>query len=217
MKDTKTITRTFFWLSIAAGALTIVGVLFDIGLRYTAASDVLLSYYPRYTLAMRGFHILEEMKYPFLNGPTKQQMTVGVLPIEDRSWPIMVGFLRSDTAFLKSPRNDPPHPKNQPSLPAVNWERIKTIVSVKSDVPLAGDQPLMPPYSLDVLWPGNAGRVMYEFRSWDEFRLDLRETMLQRLETTDLWITLTAVVCTILAESLRRIVERKRSTPTASE
>jgi hypothetical protein len=215
------ISRALFALSVTAWVLTALGLLLDVGLRYDNVSDALLSYYPKYALAMRGFHILEDMKYPAPNGPN-QTIKVGVLSIEDPSWPIMLSFLQTETAFLKSERNDTApllapasNPASVPAastptaqqLPPVNFARIKTILSVKVDAFRVGNQSVVPPYSLTVLWPvlpTAVPRKMYEFLSFEEFRLDLHQVMVQRLETMSLWLALIAFLVGSAAEGLRR-------------
>lgn len=162
---------------------------------------------------MRGFQILQEMRYPVTTGKPPQTLNVGVLPIENPAWPVMVAFLRSEIAIRKSDRDEPMPTQGATGnaatvpLPPVNFQRIKTIISVRSAVLTAGDQPLLPPFSLDALWPVNAptARRMYEFRSFEEFRLDLREMVVQDLETLSLELTLIAFVCGFLATVVRRV------------
>lgn len=86
----------------------------------------------------------------------------------------------------------------QPAAPIVpqafpiNFERIKTIISVRNDVATAGTKPLSPPFALVVLWPGMVAHRVYEFLSFEEFRLDLRRVILGEIEELALWISVLA-------------------------
>lgn len=65
----------------------------------------------------------------------------------------------------------------------IRWDRLKTITSVRLDVLSAGSKPLVPPYRVLVFSPIPAPPFMlshhvYEFVSFDEFRLDVRRFLL---------------------------------------
>jgi hypothetical protein len=161
------------------------------------------------------------MKYPVKSGETKT-MDVGVLSIEDPSWHVMLEFIQSETAIRKSDRNEPPTPTPSaasattphPST-TINFGRVKTIVATRVDVMQAGSRPLVPPFSLVLLTPDAAGRKMYEFLSWEEFRLDLRQFFLDELNVITLWLSLIAFVIGLLATGARWLLSRNTSIVTA--
>ena len=98
-------------------------------------------------------------------------------------------------------------------LPPIDFDRIKTITSIETPVVSAGSKALSPPYHLIVLWPGNVARRVYEFLSFEEFRLDLRHMMLDEIEEMGLWLGGVAAIATILLNAFRALVasaERKQ-------
>jgi hypothetical protein len=92
-----------------------------------------------------------------------------------------------------------------PAAFPINFQRIKTILSVKSPVISAGTKPLTPPYTLLVLWPGNSPRRVYEFLSLEEFRLDLRRMMLNEIEEYTLWATAITSIMALVSHILRSL------------
>jgi hypothetical protein len=158
-----------------------------------------------------------------------------VLSIDDRAWGVLLDFIRSETAIRKSERNEPsnphslPTPAPAPSPPStegnstspsvsvpparpedapaeINFERIRAILCLKFSVASAGPKPLSPPYALVVIWPAPpAAHRVYEFLSFEEFRLDLRHMILQEMEGWSLWLAVVAFAFGLLVEGLRRI------------
>jgi hypothetical protein len=200
---------------------------------------------------MEGFRTLQDMKYSVPSARDQsgkvQTANVGVLSIDDPSWGVLLDFIKSDTAIVKSERNEPANlqtpiqapppvapptesplastgqvpppieaPKQaQPTPPVqlttsllqpINFQRIKTIISVRIDVLSAGSKPRVPPYNLVVLWPPPVGRRVYEFVSFEEFRLDLRHMMLEEMEELSLWISVIAFACGLPINALRMVV-----------
>jgi hypothetical protein len=91
--------------------------------------------------------------------------------------------------------------------PPINFERIKTIVALKNEgIISAGPKALTPPYNLLVLWPGTLGRRVYEFLSFEEFRLDLRHVVLDEIGEWGLWLSAFAFVCGLVLNALRALV-----------
>jgi hypothetical protein len=158
---------------------------------------------------------------------------VGVVSIDDPEWSVMLEFVRSETAIRKSERNEPatlqapPSPPTQPSSPPlppassnqpqppsplqspspIDFERVKTIIAFPmTPVLSAGTKPLSPPYSLIVLWPGLTAHRVYEFLSFEEFRLDLRHMILDEMEEWSLWISAIAFGCGLPINVLRSLL-----------
>jgi hypothetical protein len=104
------------------------------------------------------------------------------------------------------------------ALPAINFGRIKTITAFRNDVMSAGSKPLVPPYNLVVLWPLSIPRRVYEFLSFEEFRLDLRRMIIDEVQESVLWISVIAFACTLLINVLRAVAasaEQRRLTGTS--
>jgi hypothetical protein len=222
------------FLSIVAAFLTGLGLIVAAAMTNDNLATKLLPFYPRYSLAMQGFAILQDIKYPALSGKDsngKPQFTnIAVLSVDDPAWAVMLDFIRSETAIRKSERNQPappttqiqsPAPANPPvetppqppaqssmtpqMLPPIDFQRIKTIASFRADVMTAGSKPLVPPYNLVVLWPPPITRTVYEFLSFEEFRLDLRRMMLDEIQGLALWASVIAFACTLLINALRAV------------
>jgi hypothetical protein len=143
-------------LSLLAAFLTGGGLIMAAALKNENLADKVLSWNPRYALAMEGWHILQDFKYPLQKTPDTTQ-NVGVLKITDPSWRVILDFTRSETAIRKSERNQPSFPATPPETPATgltppltlgiippsSFDRAKTIVAIRLDVARAGDQPLV--------------------------------------------------------------------------
>lgn len=205
------------WL---AGFLTLFGLVLGAGIKNDRIADVALSLYPRYELAVRGFEILQDAKYPLPMSEGGASRNVGVLEITHPSWSVLLDFLKSEVAVRKSERNEPlpvaslaekdgkaAAPKDSPP-PPINFDRVKTIIALRMDVISAGSKPLAPPFSLNVLWPVPVGRRVYEFLSFEEFRLDLRATMLAEVESVALWIAVIAFLAELPAILLKKILQK---------
>jgi hypothetical protein len=234
-------------LSVFAALLTGLGLITAAAVRNDNLAAKILPFYPRYLLAMDGFHTLQDMKYPAQNGKdangNPQFINVAVLSIDDPPWSVMLDFIQSETAVRKSERNEPApqqsplqssapaaapvetpsQPSSQPqappqALPTINFGRIKTITAFRNDVMSAGPKPLVPPYNLVVLWPPTIPRRVYEFLSFEEFRLDLRRMILDEIQESVLWMSVVAFACTVLINTLRAVAasaEQRQLTPTS--
>jgi hypothetical protein len=215
-------------LSLLAASLTGGGLILAASLKTDVLANKVLSLNPQYALAIQGHELLKKMEYPVQTGEN-QTANLGVLTIDDPSWPIFLDFIKSDIAIRKSERNEPPgmeaprlqqtppsgngaEPANpsRPAtpLPEINFDRIKTIVSIRVPTATAGTKPLAPPYRLMVLWPDEpmpaVPRRVYEFLSFEEFRLDLRRMLLDRMEEWSLWIAVVAFAIGLPIDALRR-------------
>lgn len=107
-----------------------------------------------------------------------------------------------------------PTPQVAVPLPPVDFGKIKTVTSFfNPNVPSAGPKALVPPYNLIVFWPGIIPRRIYEFLSFEEFRLDLRNMMIDEIVSDGVWLSLVAFACGIVLNALRALVsdeEKKR-------
>lgn len=226
-------------VSLLAAFLTGVGLLTAASLKNDRLANTLLNHYPRHSLAMDGFRVLQGFSQTVREGD--KDVPVGVLSITDPPWPALLTFVQSETAIRKSERNEPgavappppapsasspavppapvpaPNPTVQPvppRLPEINYDRIKTIVSVRVDTISAGTKPLVPPYRLLVIWPPPIPRRVYEFISFEEFRLDLRRVMIEEIEAWALWTSALAFACGLPTVVLRWLVgaaERRKA------
>lgn len=205
-----------FILSLVAPALTGVALLTAAGLKTDGLAGWLLTQNPRFRTAMSGLHKLEDFKYPLnygLGGPRD----VGVLKITDPSWDVMLDFVQSEIAIRKSIRNLPISPKKaggQPAnsstsvagrelIPKKDFYLAKTLVALRFPVASAGDQPLAPPFRLYLSVASHSPRGMvprevYEFISFEEFRLDLRRMILNQMEEWSLWLAFIGFAATLL-------------------
>jgi hypothetical protein len=209
-------------LWVLSAFLAGAGLIIAAAIKTDAFADRLLSWNPRYSQAVEGLQILETPKFPL---PMDANVTqnVGVLTITDRSWGVILDFMKSETAIRKSERNLPTYPAptlgsgapdTKPATPPapppeIDFDRIKTVSAIRLDVARAGTQPLAPPYRLAILLPPGRFqdvRFPYEFLSFQEFRLDLRHMILDEMEEWTLWLAVIAFGCSLLLEAFRRLV-----------
>jgi len=95
-------------------------------------------------------------------------------------------------------------------LPPIDFGRIKTIVAVEVETPKVGPKPLAPPYRLIVRWPHTAPvvRHVYEFLSFQEFALDLRQMFVLKLRYFGMLATGISVAATVVLAGLRWALRR---------
>lgn len=156
----------------------------------------------------------------------------GVLKITDPAWQVVLDFVRPDVAIRKSERNLPPQPRTPSQEPVAgahppayaetisrgDFDRAKTLVAIRLDVASAGDQPLAPPYRLVLItprpWPpGFKIWRVYQFLSFEEFRLDLRRMITSEMEEWSLWTAAVAFVLGLppgLVRQLKAKADQKR-------
>jgi len=208
-------------LTILTYFLTLCGLLLAAGLKSDSISSKILPLFSRYNLAMEGIKILEDEPHPIT--PRKKEndpvIMATVLSIDHPSWPVMLDFMRSEIAFRKSERNEPIEEKlgaeEQPSdnsniphktiLPEINYNRIKTIFVIRvKNVMKVGTKPLTEPYRVIVLWPPNKGRRVYDFLSFEEFRLDMKKMLVGELEFYSYLLAIVAVIGNIALHIIKR-------------
>ena len=204
--------------SIAVGA----GLLITLCLKSDNLKSSILPFHPDYTLGQSGIDILENMQFS-QEIDTGKVIHVGVLDIDSDSWPIMIDFLQSEIAFLKSERNNPnsidsnlssasqesSEPDKQKPLVPINWDRIKTVYSTRVGVMKAGEKPITPPYRLFVSWPKRTNRGVYDFYSFKEFRSDMDKMLANKVEYFAILISIIGFFTGLFSAFLKRYIHGK--------
>jgi len=197
-------------LKMVTPILLAFGLVITFCLKIDRLKNIILPFYPRYELAEVGIKTLEDIRYPLTQPTKKPEVTkVGVLDITHQSWGVILDFLQSEIAFRKSNRNEPAQKQpttndnssetsNETSSVApqqVNWDRLKTIISKHRNVVKAGEKPLLPPYQLFAVIPNSSGPTptQYEFLDFKEFRLDMKEMLVNELESYAILLSLIAL------------------------
>lgn len=225
--DFKRVTNfTITGLTILAWCLTGVGILLAAGLKKESVSSKILPHYDRYNLAMEAINIFDGEPQPVKRGnePITQKTSgkivmATVLSIDYPSWPVMLDFIKSDIAFRKSDRNQPteeslstegessdsPDTPRSGVLPEINFDRIKTIFVIRvHNVLKVGSKPLTEPYRTVVFWPPSKSRRVYDFYSFEEFRLDMKIMLVDELEYYSIIFTFIALVVTAILHVAKR-------------
>jgi len=117
-------------------------------------TDYVLPWYPRYHLSQHALVELQDINYPLRLG-TKQHLA-SVLGIDDPAWPVILKFVQSQTAILKSERTEPgfgvfaPEPapgsteRPEPiNISDIDFHRVKAFFVVKFGVVSAGTKPAL--------------------------------------------------------------------------
>ena len=191
--------------------MALFGILSVGALKINRFSDLILSYYPRYPSALNGIKILEKFDFPLKQ--KDNSINVGLLNIENPSWPVMLDFIQSNIAFRKSG-------KNKPFVDEENKDMIKVIVSASiiNSVMRAGNEPLIPPHRLIVFLPNEKSHfllnakhhIVYQFLNFREFKLDVKRMIVGELEFFS-WIlaliglALIGCVCYIRRSEIKRV------------
>jgi hypothetical protein len=209
-------------LPLLAGAFTAFGVFLGASTYEPRLTKYMLAHYPRYRAAQDGLVLLQDLKYS-LKETSGKEVPAAVVDIDHASWPAILEFVQSEIAIRKSERNESGAPLSSLStpegsperstpveLPPIDFGRIKTIVAVEIQTPRVGPKPLAPPYRLIVLWPHSApvARRVYEFLSFQEFALDLRQMFVLKLRYFGILASGIAFATTIVLASLRWALRR---------
>lgn len=219
-------------LPVIAAFFTVAGLLLNASTYELRLAQHVLPLYPRYQLAQEALAILEDRKYPAAGEDGKEVM-IGVLDIDHPSWAVLRDFLESEIAIRKSERSEPGPAMFTPptlqgtserpppiELPPVDFDRIKTIVAAEVATVRVGPKPLAPPYRLVVLWPHSVPRRVYEFLSFREFRLDLRQMLILELRFASIVASslafATATILSLLRWGLRRLAPQLMVAPSSS-
>lgn len=218
------------YLSILPIVLTLLGVSLLFGLTIDSFSSKILSLYPRYNLAMEAITILEGEPKPIMINNELQKDKKGkeviatTLGIDHPSWPVMFDFIRSETAFRKSIRNEPiqeniamdeessvnPNTTQKDVDPEINFDRIKSISIIRvRGVPKVGGKSLTEPYRTIVMWPPLKFRRVYDFLSFEEFKLDIKKMLVDELESLARLISVIAAVCTLLLFIAKWLIQKR--------
>lgn len=212
----------FAVLRFATSALPVIAFFLSLGSLILSAAtyesrmaEYILPLYPPYQVAQQGLKALEDRKHT-AQGAGGVDISVGVLDIDHPAWTVILDFVQSEIAIRKSERNEPGPamftPKAPPGaseapkpikLPEIDFQRIKTITSVELPSSIkAGTKSLVPPYRLVVFFPHAVARRVYEFLSFREFWLDLR----QMLVTEVRFISILVAACSLLLSAALSLV-----------
>lgn len=207
---------------VLSAICTFFGILLSASTYEPRLAKYILSHYPRYRLAQQGLSVLKDRKYP-LKDSNGKEILAGVLDIDDPSWPVILEFVKSEIAIRKSERNEPgpalsttltgegsPEKPSLADLPPIDFGRIKTIFAVEIGTPKAGSKPLVPPYRLVILWPHSSKvpRYVYEFLSFQEFELDLRQMLVLKIRYVAILASGIAFAATTFLGCLRVALRR---------
>ncbi|MBL7135149.1 MAG: hypothetical protein ISS81_00985 [Candidatus Marinimicrobia bacterium] len=193
-----------------------------------SVSSKILPYYTRYKSAMKAIEILADDPQPLtkdgeiISEEDGKPILATVLGIDHPSWPVMLDFMKSETAIRKSDINDPVKenvdpvkisPDNQSAtnevmIPEVDYDRIKAIFAIRvKNVLKAGNKPLTEPYRVFTTVPPSTTikwRRIYDFLSFEEFRLDIKKMLVGELEFYSIILAIVAVLGTILLYVIKR-------------
>jgi hypothetical protein len=207
-------------LPVLAGFFTAFGILLSASTYEPRLAKHMLALCPRHRLAQEALALLENLQ-DMVKDRNGKEVRVSVLGIDHPSWGIMLDFVQSEIAIRKSERNEPApasfsspagagSPENSPpaELPPIDFDKIKTIVAAEFETPKAGSKPLTPPYRLLVFWPPTIARRVYEFLSFQEFALDLRQMLVLELRFGAIVASGIAFVTTVVLSLLRRGLTR---------
>jgi len=200
-----------------------VGLVLMLCLKNDHFKEFILPFYPIYDLSQNGIKTLENMRYSAPSSKGKE-VPVGVLDINNESWDVMLEFVQSEIAFLKSERNKPmnididssdtsikPSEKDpqQTDFP-INWDRIKTISSARIGAMMVGDRPLTAPYRLFVIGPDKTSTKsqVYEFYSFEEFRLDMNKMIINKIEYLSTLMSIIGFITGLLATAVIFILSK---------
>lgn len=207
--------------------IVLFGLILAACLKIERVSSKILPLYPRYNLAMEAIKILQDDPQPIKRGndlikhkDSDQAVMATVLSIDHPSWPVILDFIKSEIAFRKSDRNEPVEEdlstKGQPSdnsstahkivLPEINYDRIKTIFIIRvKDVLRSGTKPLTAPYRAIVFEPSQPKyRRVYDFLSFEEFKLDIKKMLVGELEFYSIILAIIAVLCNIALRFIKK-------------
>jgi len=214
-------------LIVLANVIVLFGLMLAACLKIEGVASRTLSLYPRYSLALDGIKILEDNPQAMKKGneiiksaDNDQEIMVTVLGIDNPSWSVMLDFIKSEIAFRKSDRNQTieetlsreeqsdanENATHKKALTKINYDRIKTIIVVRvRDVIKVGGKPITEPYRAVVFEPSQKKfRRVYDFLSFEEFKLDLKKMLVGELEFYSIVFAIIAVLCNIPLYYIRK-------------
>ena len=227
-KVRRLVNRTISGLTILTYALTLCGLILTAGLKLDSVSSEILPHYPRYKSAMKAIEILADDPQPLtkdgelFTAKDGKPILATVLGIDNPSWPVMLDFMKSEIAIRKSDINDPVKEKvnpveppqdnqnatNEVMLPEIDYDRIKAIFVIRvKDVIKAGNKPLTEPYRVFTTVPPSTTakwRRIYDFISFEEFRLDIKKMLVGELEFYSIILAIVAVLSAIFLHVIKR-------------
>ena len=214
-------------LTFLATVIVLFGLTLAASLKIEWVASRTLSLYPRYSLALEGIKVFEDNPQVVKKGNeivkhegTEQEIMATVLGIDHPSWPVMLDFIKSEIAFRKSDRNltieetlstkdrsdDNENATNKKTLTQINYDRIKTIIVIRvRNVSTIGGKPITAPYrALVSNPPQKEARRVYEFLSFEEFKLDLKKMLVGELEFYSIVFAIVAILCNIPLYFIRK-------------
>lgn len=214
-------------LNVLAIVIVLFGLMLSACLKIEWVASRILPLYPRYSLALEGIKVFEDNPQVIKKeneivktADTDSGTVATVLSIDHPSWSVMLDFVKSEIAFLKSDRNqtieetlgiegqsdDNENATNKKTLTKINYDRIKTILVVRvRNVATIGDKPITEPYRAVVIEPSqNKLRRVYDFLSFEEFKLDLKKMLVGELEFYSIVFAIIAVLCNIALYFIRK-------------
>ena len=226
--NTKKMVKGIFKIvTVLTTVIALFGLILAACLKIETTASRILPYYPRYDLALEGINILEDSPQVIKkedeiikDGNNDREIMATALSIDHPSWTVMLDFLKSDIAFRKSDRNQTieetlsienhsdanENDTNKKRLTKINYDRIKTIIVLRvRDVPKIGNKPLTEPFRAVVIEPSQMEmRRVYDFSSFEEFRLDLKEMLVGELEFYSLVFAIVAILCKLPLYFIRK-------------
>jgi hypothetical protein len=214
-------------LTVLTTVIVLFGLILAACLKIERVASRILPLYPRYGLALEGIKVFEGNPQVIKNEneiikdeDTDREVMATLLDIDHPSWSVMLDFIKSEIAFLKSDRNqtieetvsiedqsdDNENATNKKTLTKINYDRIKTIFVVRArNVPTIGGKSITAPYSVQVIDPSQKrNRKVYEFLSFEEFKLDLKKMLVGELEFYSIVSAIIAVLCNIALYFIRK-------------
>jgi len=214
-------------LLVLATVITLFGLILAGCLKIERVSSVILPLFPRYSLALDGIKTLKQDPHPMKQGnviinsaKTDKAIMATVLTIDNPSWQVILDFIKSEIAFRKSDRNQPIEEISRAegqsddsqtathkiALAEINYDRIKSIFVLRvRDVVKVGNKPITEPYRALVFEPSQKKfRRVYDFLSFEEFRLDLKGMLSGELEFYSYLFAIIGVLCNIAFYLIRR-------------
>lgn len=214
-------------LRVLTTIIILFGLMLAASLKIEKVASKTLSLYPRYSLALEGIEVLKNDPQ-FIkkddeiikSEDSDQGVMTTALCIDHPSWPVMLDFINSEIAFLKSDRNqaiegvlgtenqsdDNEDATNKKMLTEINYDRIKSIFVIRvTGVLKVGNKPITATHRTQVFDESQKANLMvYDFLSFEEFKFDIRKMLVNELELFSILLAIIAVLCNIGLYCIRK-------------
>ncbi len=207
-------------LTVLTTIIVLVGLILAACLKIEGVASRILPLYPRYNLALEGIKVFKDNPQVVkrdneivMSEDAGKEVMATALGIDHPSWPVMLDFIKSEIAFRKSDRNrtieetlirEDQSNNNEnvihKKIPTkINYDRVKTFIVVRAtDVVTIGDKPITAQYRIQVFDPSQGiNRMVYDFLSFEEFKLDLKKMLVDELEFYSIIFAIIAVLCNV--------------------